>query len=411
MRRSIALLVVISAVMFLVASVLPALAEDAPANGRVIVPESSIRVPGKIHTNLLIFVPDGEPIAQNSPPSGANTPASLACVYNLVTQVSGCPISGSKNLPTGGSKAIALVDVGGNSSTIANDLKTFDKQFGLPNPTFKEVCVGSGGCSPQGTWQLEEALDVEWAHAMAPKATIYLVECAGSCSGNAIFTTEAEATKLVTAAGGGEVSNSWGYSDFSGENQYDTYFQTAGIVYFASAGDTGGEVSYPSASPDVVSAGGTSVERNGSGDFTGEAAWGSTKGSEGAGGGPSQYESRPSYQKIIKKIVGTHRGTPDISYDANPNTGVAIYSTPYGGWVQVGGTSVSSPALAGVINAAGTFNTSSKAELTELYKEYGNSKDYKAEFRNITTGSNGYACAKGWTFCAGIGSPITYTGK
>jgi subtilase family serine protease len=165
----------------------------------------------------------------------------------------------------------------------------------------------------------------------------------------------------------------------------------------------------------VVSAGGTTILRNSNGLFTGEAAW------LYAGGGPSQYESRPSYQNIIKKIVGTHRGTPDFSSDANPYTGVAVHAeyacnNGYGdycqnNWIIIGGTSVSTPTLAGIVNAAGTFNTSTKAELTEAYNDYGNPTKYKADFTNITVGSNGYACKKGWTYCTGIGSPKTYKGK
>jgi subtilase family serine protease len=245
---------------------------------------------------------------------------------------------------------------------------------------------------------------------MAPKAKIYLVELADDDSN--IYDAEAKASSLVAAAGGGEVSNSWGSYEFSGENKNDSYFKTKGIVYFAASGDGGGETVYPGASPFVVSAGGTSINRDGSGDFSGESAWGDgVKGDEGAGGGPSAYEPRPSYQSIIKSIVGSHRGTPDISFDADPFTGVAIYSTPWGGWVEVGGTSVSSPSLAGIVNASDEFKTSTNAELTETYYEYGNATKYKADFRDITTGSNGFACVKGWDFCSGIGSPITHKGK
>jgi kumamolisin len=77
----------------------------------------------------------------------------------------------------------------------------------------------------------------------------------------------------------------------------------------------------------------------------------------------------------------------------------------------VAGTSISSPTLAGIVNAAGTFAASTNTELTETYTDYGNSKTYKADFRDIVTGSNGYPCKKGWDFCTGIGSPLTYKGK
>ena len=58
-----------------------------------------------------------------------------------------------------------------------------------------------------------------------------------------------------------------------------------------------------------------------------------------------------------------------------------------------------------------TFNTSTAAENGEAYKDYANATKYKADWTNITTGSNGYPCKKGWTYCTGIGSPKTYKGK
>ena len=116
---------------------------------------------------------------------------------------------------------------------------------------------------------------------------------------------------------------------------------------------------------------------------------------------------------IIKSIVGTHRGTPDFSSEASNVSYVAIYSQyGCGGWCGVGGTSVSSPTLAGIVNAAGTFNSSTATENGEAYKDYANATKYKADWRDVTSGSNGqYQCKKGWEFCTGIGSPITYKGK
>jgi len=87
---------------------------------------------------------------------------------------------------------------------------------------------------------------------------------------------------------------------------------------------------------------------------------------------------------------------------------VAVYDEDGGyGWVVLAGTSVSAPSLAGIVNAAGNFDTSTNAELTMIYKEYGNSKEYQAWFRDIT----GNGCAKGWDFCTGVGSVLTHKGK
>jgi kumamolisin len=411
MRHSIALVTIAAAVLFLMfaLSMPVALAQNGD---QVIVPASSIEYPWDIgvraHTNILILF-DRSALA-DAPPT-AETPASLACIYHLAKQTKGCPQS-STVLPTGGAKAIALVDAYDNPDA-ETDIKTFAATYGYGTPNFTKVKVGNP--PPDAGWAVEESLDIEYAFGMAPHAHIYLVE-ANSNSYSDLLAAEDKATELLQAEGGGEASNSWQGGESSGETSYDSHFKGKDVVYFAAAGDSGGHVGYPSVSPFVVSAGGTTINRNGSGDFTSESAW------SDAGGGPSQFEKRPSYQNIIKKIVGTHRGTPDFSSNANPNSGVAVQAqygceNGYGQycnstyWLIVGGTSVSSPTLAGIVNAAGTFNTSTSAENTEAYKDYGNAKNYRADWRDITTGSNGYACKKGWEFCTGIGSPITYKGK
>ena len=403
MRHSIALLTIAAAALFLVfASSMPV--AFAQNGDRIIVPASSIErledIGVRAHTNITLVMPGKVEIGDNGAPIAEN-PLSLACIYHLVKATKGCPKT-SKILPNGGTKAIALIDAYDNPDA-ASDLTTFAAAYGYGTPNFTKVKVGSP--APDPGWALEESLDIEYAFGMAPNAHIYLVE-ANSNSFADLLAAEDKATKLLQAAGGGEASNSWGGGDFQGENSYDSHFKGKGVVYFAAAGDSGGQVIYPSASPFVVSAGGTTILRNSKGFFTSESAW------NDAGGGPSQFESRPSYQNIIKSIVGTHRGTPDISSEASNVSYVAIYSQyGCGGWCGVGGTSVSSPTIAGIINAAGQFNTSTKAELTEAYKDYGNATKYKADFRDITTGGNGYACKKGWEYCTGIGSPITYKGK
>jgi subtilase family serine protease len=415
MKRSIVLLALALTVLLL-GFTTPAPAQSSPAKGTVIIPESSIAQPGdegvRAHTNVLVFLPDVvEP--DTSYPPGEN-PGSLACVYKLVKQTKGCE-KGNSNFPTGGSNAIALVDAYDNPDA-SSDLKTFAKMF-FPSvtPNFTQVYASSGppgsGCNGKGSqppgdegWGLEEDLDIEYAFGMAPKAHIYLVE-AQSSSDSDLFCAETVASALVAAAGGGEVSNSWiSYGEDSGETEYDQYFQQTGVVFFAGSGDDGAGTGYPMVSPYVVSAGGTQINRDSNGNFTSESGW------SGAGGGPSQYEKRPTWQNVIKKIVGNHRGTPDLSSDASPGSAVAIYdSYGYSGWTEVGGTSVASPTLAGIINAAGTFNSSTTKENTEMYGKY--PKEYKVEFRDITTGGNSYGCKKYWDYCSGIGSPLTYVGK
>ena len=111
--------------------------------------------------------------------------------------------------------------------------------------------MGAPSCSASGTgWDLELSLDTQYAHGLAPKALVILVE-AVSNSLSDLLNAELEASSLVAAQGGGEVSNSWGGGEFSGETSDDTYFTTAKVVYFASAGDSSG-TEYPCVSPNVV---------------------------------------------------------------------------------------------------------------------------------------------------------------
>ncbi|MGA2960187.1 MAG: S53 family peptidase [Candidatus Korobacteraceae bacterium] len=399
--------------------------------------ESAQDIGMRARTNHLIvtrpekLLPDKKQALGSRIPVG-ETPGSLACVYKTASPlVSGCPItgkitSGNHNLPnnTGGSQTIALVDAY-HYPTAFNDINAFSTQFGLPtlqpcSPTLTTGCFGqvyAAGTQPatDGSWALEAALDIEWAHAMAPNATIVLVE-ANSDSYADLFQAVSVASSIVTQNNGfGEVSMSWGGSEFSGETTYDSYFQTPNVVYFAAAGDSGGQTLYPSVSPYVVSAGGTTVNRNSSGNFVSETAWSS------GGGGASFYEPRPAYQNPVENKVGTKRGTPDFSFDANPNTGVFVYdTTPYdgsSGWWIVGGTSVATPSLAGIINLAGSFNSDSFNELVEVYSicpsNGPSTKCLKSsEFRDITSGHAGsHSAATGWDFATGLGSNQGLNGK
>jgi len=369
-----------------------ALAQTQPA---VLIPDTTIERPGDIglraHTNHLILY---SPRFVGASPSG-ETPQSIRPVYNLPS--------------TGGSRVIAIVDAF-DYPTAENDLNVFSSTLGLPPCTTANGCfekVFASGTKPRTNcgWAQEAALDIEWAHAMAPGARIILVEAASNSFAN-LFAAVDVASNLVASGGGGEVSMSWGGSEFSTEANSDSHFTTNGVVYFAASGDTGGATIYPGVSPSVVSAGGTTINRDSSSNFVSETGW------SGSGGGPSTYEPRPSYQAGIATIVGAQRGAPDFSFDADPNSGVSVYDTTrcqgQSGWLVFGGTSVASPSLAGIVNLAGHFDTSSVAELTTIYGNLGNSLD----FRDITSGTAGsFSCRVGWDFVTGVGSNQGLNGK
>jgi len=375
-------------------------ADDAKINGfKIVFPESSIPHPGRIHTNYFLAVPD-VPNTTGGPPPGTETPGSLACVYKLVEGPKGCPVATSTKVPTGGWGAIAIVDAG-YYPTAKSDLDAFSKYFGIPKADFHVVYANGHRPPVYSDWEVEEALDIEWAHAMAPKAKLFLVEsklCTTSCTTDPSWHAIEVAGKLVAKNGGGVISMSFGDGEISNEASFDRYFKVPGVVYFAASGDSGiGPLIYPAASPNVVSVGGTMFNRDSNGNFVSE-----TYG--GGGGGISAYEPIPSYQSVIKKIVGDKRGNPDVASNFCC-TGIYLQ----GQWGAVGGTSWSSPTFAGIVNAAGEKMKSTDDELTAIYKEYTNKKEYKADFHDITQGDQD--CIIGWNFCGGVGSPRTYKGK
>ncbi len=370
----------------------------------ILIPDSSIEQPGDhgvaAHTNHLIRI---GPEAVGTSPRG-ETPATIASVYSLTGTLAGAGV-------------IVIVDAY-HYPTALNDFNVFANQFKLPpepsndplspyNQVFQVVYAN--GSKPRGNcgWNQEAALDIEWAHAMAPNAKIVLVEAASNSFTN-LFNAVDVASSIANAQ---EVSMSWGGSEFSSEAGNDAHFTHPGVVYFAASGDTGGATIYPSASPNVVAAGGTRINRDASGAFVNETGW------SGSGGGPSKYESRPSYQNIIQTIVGGARGIPDYSFDADPNSGVSVYDSTScqgsSGWLVFGGTSVASPSLSGIVNSAGS-NTSSTAELSLLYLSVGNNglTINSSSFRDILSGTAGsFSAATGWDFVTGIGSTIGLTGK
>jgi subtilase family serine protease len=401
--------------------------EIVTPSGNVIIPGTSIEHPGdrgqKAHTNHLIFEPQKGPGLRSGTPIG-ETPGSLACVYGTASTPSNCPITGkisdkNNKLPnaSGGGGIIAIVDAY-DYPTAENDLDTFSSQFDLPACTTGNGCfqkVYASGTKPKANcgWAQEAALDIELAHAMAPGAKIVLVEAASNSFTDLLSAVDYASAYVAANGGNGQVSMSWGGSEFSSETGYDFHFNTPNVVYFAASGDSGGKTIWPGVSPNVVSAGGTTINRDSSGNYVSETVW------SGSGGGPSTYEPRPTYQDPIWDMVGSQRGAPDLSFDANPNTGVWVYDSTschgLSGWLIFGGTSVSSPSLAGIVNLAGSFASNSTAELNTIYGICGTgpaSSCASANFRDITSGKAGSFTAKtGWDFVTGVGSNLGLDGK
>ncbi len=295
------------------------------------------------------------------------------------------------NLPsTGGSGTIAIVDAYSDPK-IVSDLSSFSAQWGLASPNL-EIHPMSSNVQSNYQWGMEISLDVEWAHAIAPNAKILLVEANSAQTNDLLSAVSYAASRSDVVA----ISMSWGASEFSGEQNYDSYFTSNyGAVFFASSGDTGGIVTWPSSSSNVVSVGGTTLTQTTNG-YT-ETAW------SGSGGGISAYEQMPTYQTnagLGTQLSTAYRATPDVSYNADPNTGFLVLDTfMYNGWYAVGGTSAGAPQWAAIQALGGS------ATNANFYANY--KSNYGLVFTDITTGTSGSNSAgQYYDLCTGIGSPI-----
>jgi subtilase family serine protease len=375
-------------------------------NPNIIVPASSMRRPQdkghRLHTNYLVY--GGKPYKSKLPPEMLAMNHGPLFITSNIDGYFPADVRAAYNIPpSAGTGAIAVVDAFNDPTALA-DFNVFASQFNLPqepstnatantNKVFQVVY--SGGTVPandQG-WAGEISLDIEWAHAIAPNAKIFLVETPTNAFTD-LFGGVAFAGKLPGVL---EVSQSFGSDEFSGENVFDSSFSQPGVVFFASAGDIGGLQSYPAESPFVVGVGGTSVEVNSAGSVLSETAW------SDSGGGPSAFYPRPGYQSVVASKTGSTRGCPDVSAIADPETGVACYgSFAFGGWAVIGGTSLASPVVAAITNVRQNYSDNTLDELGRIYSLY-----QSPFYRDITQGSAGsFTASVGWDFITGIGAPV-----
>jgi hypothetical protein len=319
------------------------------------------------------------------------TPAQISHAYGF-DQIQG----------NGAGQTIAIVDAYDNPN-IFHDLDVFDNTFGLPGPASSVLTKATPEGNPRANanWAGEIALDVEWAHAIAPGAHILLVEAASASLPSLLNAVSYAAAQPGVVA----VSMSWGGTEFSSETSFDSQFATPGITYVASAGDSpqtqfsSGAI-WPSTSPNVLSVGGTSLnglDKAGNYSSASETAWSSS------GGGTSSSETAPSYQSGLGY---TGRATPDVSFDADPNTGVAIYdSVSYlgqAGWFQAGGTSLGAPAWAALVAIADQVRGSALSTSQTLTALYSN----RTAFNDVTSGTAGINSAgQGYDLVTGLGTP------
>ena len=350
--------------------------------------------------------------SSTSPQAGSFIPTQILHAYGM-DQVTFGSVKGD-----GTGQTIAIVDAY-HDPTALNDLQAFDAQFGIPDPpSFRQVAQDgsqnfpttdpAGAGNPNGTWEIEESLDIEWAHAMAPGANILLVEASDNSFANLLQQAEAW---VRTQPGVSVVSMSFGSGEFGTETTLDSLFTTPsghiGETFVAATGDDGKPGGYPAYSPNVVAVGGTSLTLDGSGNYVSETGW------SGSGGGISAVESQPSYQNGVVTQSTTRRTTPDVAMVADPDTGVAVYDSfdfPGSPWITVGGTSLATPLFAAsiavadqgrVLQGLGTLDGRNNT-LPTLYSASA------AQFHDITSGSNGnnQFAGPGYDLVTGRGSPM-----
>jgi subtilase family serine protease len=304
---------------------------------------------------------------------------------------------------TGAGQTIAIVDAY-HDPNIQADLASFDAAYGLAAPpSFRQVQLG-GVTQVSTGWSSETALDVEWAHAVAPQANLLLVEAPSANYSDLLSAVRWAAAQPGVVA----VSMSWGGSEFYNETAYDSTFTTpaghGGVTFVASAGDSGAwyGAQWPAVSPDVLAVGGTSLYLTAQSTYSSESAW------SGSGGGYSYYEAEPAFQQNVQRTG--RRTNPDVAYDANPSTGfvvrnsVGLTAGETGWWIS-GGTSAGAPQWAGIIaladQARGVYGLGPLSNgQAAIYNLPG------ADFHDITGGSNGYAAHAGYDLVTGRGTPV-----
>ncbi|PJI84893.1 hypothetical protein [Luteimicrobium subarcticum] len=285
---------------------------------------------------------------------------------------------------------------------------TCDNADADPSDCFDLDVVYADGKQPaqDDGWNEEAALDLDSVHSVAPHAKIVLVE-AEDASSAALYRAIDKAAALHPAA----INNSWGMPEFSEESFYDSHCVVT-TVCTQSTGDDAHPAGYSSTNPAILAVGGTNLKLDADGNTTGETAWSKT------GGGLSYFEKRPAYQDGI--VSSPFRGAPDVSFVADPRTGIATYVTlaTEGGsyWTQVGGTSLSSPMWAGILADADQLRT---AEGKAPFAAAGKDGDtiHQAVYslgsalNDVTAGSNGLCGAEctagpGYDTVTGLGSPL-----
>ncbi len=314
----------------------------------------------------------------------------------------------------GHGETIAFIEVDGVDQ---RDLDYFDHTFQLA-PAHVQVFVPggtNGGLAPGA----ETTMDLEYAHAIAPDAGLQVYEVVRSGDFQGYSSHLAEAVTAAVAGGAGVISLSlrgtgsilcstfWSMIHLHGALRSAAQ---KGVALFAASGDYGDRACqtsrkvgtvYPASDPYVTGVGGTRLRLNADGSYAGEIAW------PGSGGGISKDFSRPDWQTGSASF-GSYRSVPDVSFDADPRSGVPVYLQ--GQWATVGGTSLGAPCWAAIWALADQYHRlRGKGGLSwpnPLLYGLANGPHRSTIFHDVTQGDNGaYQAGSGWDAVTGWGSP------
>ena len=385
------------------------------------------------------FAPDLSPLicpADIANDANCQTPRSLRVAYGVESLI-------QRGYTGKGQTVVDIVSFG--SPTLQQDMDTFDQQFGLPPITIQVISpIGTKPFDPNNKdmngWAAETELDVQIIHAIAPGANIVVLTSPVSETEGTIGLPEFLQLEqyAINHHLGSIISQSWGASevtlkDSAGQQEiqkWDAFFKQAttqqGITFFGSSGDNGATdytdlnatilsttptTSFPTDEPWVTSTGGTSLQRLENGTSFSEVAW------NGSGGGFSSFFPTPSFEQSlpssVQQLLNQRRGVPDVSADANPNTGLAFFFE--GGWQLTGGTSAAAPLWAAITAIANQVAGHPLGYLNPSLYKLAASSTYTRDFRDITAGNNsanaqgtdvpGYNATQGWDPITGLGSP------
>jgi len=336
--------------------------------------------------------------------SSGYTPPQVAQAYQFPATASGA------------GQTIGIIELGGGYRQA--DLTAYFKSLGLAAPAITAVLVDDGTNSPTTASgaDAEVMLDIEVAASVASGAKIAVYFTPNTDQGflDAITTAVHDTTNKPSV-----ISISWGGPESSWTQQALTALDAAcqsaaalGITITVAAGDdgssdgaSGNNVDFPASSPHVLACGGTKLVASGA-SISSEVVWNETANDEGAtGGGVSNVFSLPTWQANADVPAPSNnaggRGVPDVSGDADPETGYTIRVD--GETIVIGGTSAVAPLWAGLIAVANQqLGTTVGLIQPAIY-----AAKSASGFRDITEGNNGaFSAGPGWDACTGLGSPI-----